>query len=76
MLRAAGSDLNRLLSVTVYVADVALWDGVNAVYTRVLGDHRPARTVVPTAALHHGLLVEIQAVAGVTAGSLRDRDTA
>lgn len=69
VLRAAGSDLDRLLSVTVYVADIALWDRVNAVYAAMLGDHRPARAVVPTAALHHGLLVEIQAVAAVTTGS-------
>ncbi|MBE0594143.1 MAG: RidA family protein [Gemmatimonadales bacterium] len=63
VLRAAGSDLDRLLSVTVYVSDIGLWSRVNAVYARVLGDHRPARAVVPTTALHHGLLVEIQAIA-------------
>jgi len=76
VLRAAGSDLDRLLSVTVYVADIALWDRVNAVYAAMLGDHRPARTVVPTAALHHGLLVEIQAVAAVTTGSAAAAETA
>jgi 2-iminobutanoate/2-iminopropanoate deaminase len=63
VLRAAGSDLDRLLSVTVYVSDIGLWSRVNAVYARVLGDHRPARAVVPTTALHYGLLVEIQAIA-------------
>lgn len=76
VLRAAGSDLDRLLSVTVYVADIALWDRVNAVYAAMLGDHRPARAVVPTAALHHGLLVEIQAVAAVTTGSAAAAETA
>jgi 2-iminobutanoate/2-iminopropanoate deaminase len=67
VLRAAGSDLDRTLSVTVFVADIDLWSRVNAVYARLLGEHRPARAVVPTAALHHGLLVEIQAVAAVAA---------
>lgn len=63
ILRAAGSGLDRLLSVTVYVADVALWPGVNEAYARLLGPHRPARAVVPVKELHHGYLVEIQAVA-------------
>lgn len=63
ILAAAGSGLDRLLSVTVYVADVGLWPSVNAAYARVLGAHRPARAVVPVKELHHGYLVEIQAVA-------------
>ena len=65
ILEAAGSGLDRLLSVTVYVADVALWPRVNAAYARVLGPHRPARAVVPVKELHHGYLVEVQAVAAV-----------
>jgi 2-iminobutanoate/2-iminopropanoate deaminase len=28
-----------------------------------LGTHKPARVMVPTTALHHGALVEIEAVA-------------
>lgn len=65
ILEAAGSGLDRLLSVTVYVADVGLWPQVNAAYARVLGPHRPARAVVPVKELHHGWLVEVQAVAAV-----------
>jgi 2-iminobutanoate/2-iminopropanoate deaminase len=65
ILEAAGSGLDRLLSVTVYVADIGLWARVNAAYARVLGSHRPARAVVPVKELHHGYLVEIQAVAAL-----------
>ena len=67
VLEAAGSGLDRVLKATVYVADIGLWPRVNAVYARVFGRHRPARTVVPTNGLHHGLLVEVDAVA-TTAG--------
>lgn len=63
ILRAADSGLDRVLSMTVYVSDIALWGAVNAVYARIMGDHRPARAVVPTRELHHGFLVEIQAIA-------------
>ena len=63
ILEAAGSDLSRVLKMTVYVSDIGLWDAVNAVYARVLGEHRPARAVVPTKELHYGFLVEIEAIA-------------
>lgn len=63
ILEAAGSGLDRLLSVTVYVTDIALWPEVNAAYARILGEHRPTRAVVPVPTLHHGSLVEIQAIA-------------
>jgi 2-iminobutanoate/2-iminopropanoate deaminase len=40
-----------------------LWDGVNKVYARVLGEHRPARAVIPTGKLHYEFLIEIEAIA-------------
>jgi 2-iminobutanoate/2-iminopropanoate deaminase len=60
--RAAGSDLSKLLKVNVYVTDVAHWQAVNVEYARVLGKHRPARTVIPVGPLHHGALIEIDAI--------------
>jgi 2-iminobutanoate/2-iminopropanoate deaminase len=63
ILEAAGSGLPRLLSVTVYLSDLSLWGRVNATYARLLGEHRPARAVVPTAPLHYGALLEISAIA-------------
>ncbi|GAA4410344.1 RidA family protein [Nibrella viscosa] len=63
ILEAAGSDLHHVLKTTVYIADISLWDQVNAVYAGFFGDHRPARAVVPTNELHYGFLIEIEAVA-------------
>ncbi len=68
ILLEAGSDREHVLKTTVYVADIALWDRVNAVYARFFGDHRPARAVVPTQTLHFGFQVEIDAVAVVREG--------
>ena len=67
ILKAAGSDLSRVLKMTVYVSDIGLWGRVNEVYARVLGEHRPARAVIPTRELHHGFLIEIDAVAATYA---------
>ena len=66
ILKAAGSDLSRVLKMTVYISDIELWGRVNEVYARVLGEHRPARAVIPTKELHYGFLIEIDAVAATT----------
>lgn len=63
ILAAAGCTLADVIRTTVYVADIALWPRVNAVYAATFGPHRPARTVVPVPTLHYGLLVEIDAIA-------------
>ena len=65
ILEAAGSDLSKVLKVTVYISDISLWSRVNAVYAKFFGEHRPARAVVPTRDLHFGYQIEIDAVAYV-----------
>ena len=65
VLLAGGSDLSHVLQVTIYVSDMELWGAVNAAYVRVMGDHRPARAIVPVKDLHFGTQIEIQAIAAV-----------
>jgi 2-iminobutanoate/2-iminopropanoate deaminase len=65
ILKAAGSDLSRVLKMTVYISDIELWSAVNSVYARMMGDHRPARAVVPVKDLHYGFKIEIETVAAV-----------
>lgn len=63
ILEAAGSGIGNVIKTTIYVADIALWDEVNAIYARHFGKHRPARAVVPVKELHHGFLIEMEAIA-------------
>jgi len=63
VLKAAGSDLRHVLQMTIYVSDMELWGAVNAKYAEVMGDHRPARAIVPVKDLHFGTKIEIQAIA-------------
>jgi reactive intermediate/imine deaminase len=65
IVEAAGSSRERILRSTVYIADLAHWPAFNAIYAEMLGEHRPARTVVPVAGLHYGYLVEMDAIAAV-----------
>ena len=65
VLHAAGSDLNHVLQFTIYVSDIELWGSVNQGYARIMGDHRPARAIVPVKDLHFNTKIEIQAIAAV-----------
>ncbi|NLY44713.1 MAG: RidA family protein [Tissierella sp.] len=65
VLEAAGSNLSHILRVTIYVSDIELWGRINAVYSDHFGEHRPARTIVPTRDLHYGYHVELDAIAAV-----------
>jgi reactive intermediate/imine deaminase len=62
-LEAAGSSVSRLVQVRVYLTDIGHWGAFNTIYAEWAGAHRPARAVVPVPALHHGLLIEVEAVA-------------
>lgn len=63
ILRAAGSGLERLVSVTVFVTSRSQWKVVDQVYAEMLGAHRPARAVIPVPELRPGCLIEVQAIA-------------
>ncbi|MDP2955929.1 MAG: Rid family detoxifying hydrolase [Longimicrobiales bacterium] len=64
ILQAAGSDLQYVLRCGVFLVEMRDFEKMNAVYARVFGDHRPARTTVQVAALPDpSLRVEIDAIA-------------
>lgn len=65
VLKAGGSDLTHVVQMTIYISEIGLWDAVNRAYTRVMGDHRPARAIVPVRDLHFSTQIEIQAIAAV-----------
>lgn len=65
ILEAAGGTPEDLCRVTAYIVGVENWPEFNRVYADMLGDARPARTVVPVPELHYGYLVEIDAVAAL-----------
>jgi 2-iminobutanoate/2-iminopropanoate deaminase len=64
ILEAAGSSLGRVVRCGVFLTDMREFNRMNAVYARMFGDHRPARTTVAVSELPGpGLRVEIDAVA-------------
>lgn len=67
ILVAAGSSLDRLVKVTVFLVDIEDWPAVNEVYARIIPEPFPARSAFAVKALPLGARVEIEAVAVVDA---------
>ena len=65
-LEAAGCGLDDVVKVNAFLADLADFEGYNAVYRERFNAPYPARTTVQ-AGLPAGLLVEIEAVARIPA---------
>src|ERR1700704_4108245 len=45
-LAGAGSSIDRLVQVRVYVTDIKSWPAFNTIYAKWIGSSRPARAVV------------------------------
>lgn len=65
ILTAAGSSLDLVVSMQVFVISRDDWAGVNRACERHFGDHRPARAIVGGTDLKPGCRVEITAVAAI-----------
>jgi len=65
ILKAAGTDWERVAQTTVFMTDLAEFARMNAVYERILGKAKPARATVQVAALPKGAKIEIEMVAFV-----------
>lgn len=63
IVEAAGSKKEQILRMTLYIPNLKLWDKVDSVYKEFFGEHKPARTVVPTNELHFGFKIEVDAIA-------------
>ena len=60
---ASGSEISKIIKVTVYISDIELWGKVNTIYAAFFGNHKPARVIVPMKDLHYGCKIEMEAIA-------------
>ena len=51
MLEVAGSDLNHVIHINVFLKDVRDFEEMNRAYREEMADHLPARTVIEVSAL-------------------------
>jgi len=65
VLERHGSSLDRVVKVTVMLADIDEWGAMNAEYVKFFPGHLPARSAFGTSGLALGARVEIEAVAVV-----------
>ncbi len=62
-LEKHGSSLDRIIKVTVMLADMSEWEKMNEVYVTFFKDHLPARSAFGTSGLALGARVEIECIA-------------
>ena len=65
VLAGAGCKLADVVKSTVFLVDLGEFAGMNEVYGKRFGDHRPARSTVQVAKLPAGARVEIEVVARI-----------
>ena len=63
VLEAAGSDLTKVIKVTVFMKDINEFGAMNEVYNEYFGKSKPARSTVEAAKLPKDALVEMDVVA-------------
>ena len=63
ILAEAGMTMDNVVKTTVFLADMALFGEMNAVYAKYFEGDYPARSAVAVKALPKGVLVEIESIA-------------
>ena len=51
MLTSVGSNLDHVIHINVFLADMRDFDRMNAAYVEIMGDRRPARTAIAVSGL-------------------------
>jgi 2-iminobutanoate/2-iminopropanoate deaminase len=51
MLQSVGSDLDHVLHINIFLLEMSDFEAMNQAYADMMGEHRPARTVIGVAAL-------------------------
>lgn len=65
IIEAAGSDLNHVIKVEIFMKDMNDFAQMNEVYATYFTDHKPARAAVEVARLPKDAIIEIQMIAAV-----------
>jgi 2-iminobutanoate/2-iminopropanoate deaminase len=63
VLQEAGSDFNKVIKTTIFLASMDDFAAVNELYAEAFGEHKPARSTVAVKTLPKNALVEIDAIA-------------
>ena len=64
-LKSAGSSMDKVLKVTVYLTDLKDYDGMNETYLGRFGPEPPVRTTVQVTAIPDRTLVEMDCIAQI-----------
>ena len=66
VLKAAGSELGKVVKTTVFLKDMNDFVEMNNVYAEFFGNHKPARATVEVARLPKDVMVEIECTSQIS----------
>jgi 2-iminobutanoate/2-iminopropanoate deaminase len=72
IVKAAGGTRESILRIAAYIVGADHWPAFNRIYIEIMGEAKPARSVIPVPDLHHGYLIEVDAIA-VCGKSIEDQ---
>ena len=65
VLEGMGLSLQNIAKTIVFLKDMSDFQGMNAVYARMFGDHKPARSTIAVRQNPLNALVEIECIAEI-----------
>ena len=66
ILQAGGSELDRVLKVTIYMKNLTQFDELNDIYAEYFDASKPARVCVEVSGLPKGVDIEMDAIAEIS----------
>ena len=63
ILLSAGSSLQQVVRLTIYLRSISDWEEVNRIVAEIFGEHKPARGIIPVTDLHMGAHVAVDLIA-------------
>lgn len=65
ILTEAGSSLEKVIQVRIYISDISNWDKINLIYSEIFENSKPVRSIIPVGRLHFDCLLEVEILATI-----------
>lgn len=65
ILTEAGSELDKIIQVRIYISDIIYWDKINFIYSEIFKNSKPVRSIIPVGKLHFDCLLEVEIISTI-----------
>ena len=65
VLTEAGSNLDQVIQVRIYISDISYWDKIDSIYSEIFINNKPVRSIIPVGILHFDCLLEVEVLSTI-----------